>query len=125
MKKIALSAALFVLTGFLSLQAQSIAHTVWKTYFGDPINDTISWHFGMDSSYVLGSKNDVFVRSLVKISKDTLTISDFDGQYQCAGMDGVYTFMISGNTLNFTLINDPCQGRNAISGTKWIRVIEK
>jgi hypothetical protein len=122
MKKIFLSVAFIVFAGLLSLQAQSINHTVWKTYFGDPINDTISWHFDKDTSFVLGSKGDVLVRSHITISKDTLTISDYDGQYQCAGMDGQYTFAISKDVLNLVLVNDPCQGRNAIAGTKWIRV---
>jgi hypothetical protein len=121
MKKIALSAAFILMAGLMSLHAQSLSHSVWKTYFGDPINDTISWHFDLDSSYVLGSKGDVFVRSHIKISKDTVTISDYDGQYQCAGMDGVYSFSINKNELKLVLINDPCQGRNAIADTKWIR----
>ena len=122
MKKIFLSAAFIIMTGLLSLHAQSLNHTVWKTYFGDPINDTISWHFDQDTSFVLSSKGDVFVRSHFKISKDTLTISDYDGQYQCTGMDGEYTYVINGNDLNFVLVNDPCQGRNAIASTKWMRI---
>jgi hypothetical protein len=122
MKKISLSAALIIMTGFISLHAQSIYHTAWKTYFGDPINDTISLHFDQDTSFVLGSKGDVFVRSHFKVSKDTVTISDYDGQYQCPGMDGEYTFTITLNELNFALVSDPCQGRNAIASTKWIKV---
>jgi len=122
MKKISLSAVFIVFAGLLSLHAQSINHTVWKTFFGDPINDTISWHIDQDTSFVLGSKGDVLVRSHIKISKDTLTISDYDGQYQCAGMDGQYTFTRTKDELNFVLVTDPCEGRNAIASTKWIRV---
>ena len=125
MKKIFLSATVVFLTGFLSLQAQNLNHTAWKTYFGDPINDTISWHFEGDTSYVLGSHGDVFVRSHYKVVKDTLNISDYDGQYQCPAMDAKYTFTVSGSELSLVLVEDACQGRNAIAGIKWIRLKTK
>jgi len=125
MKKIFLFVTLVIVTGIFSLQAQSLNHTAWKTYFADPINDTISWHFDADTSYVLGSHGDVFVRSHITIVKDTLNLSDYDGQYQCPSMEGKYTFKVSGNDLNLVLVEDPCQGRSAIAGIKWVRINTK
>jgi hypothetical protein len=125
MKKISLLAALFTISGFLTLQAQNLTHTVWKAFFGEPVNDTISWHFEKDTSFVLSSTGDLFVRSHIKTVKDTLFISDYDGQYQCAGMDAKYTFTIKGDELNFVLIDDACQGRNAIATITWMKVKPK
>lgn len=125
MKKITLSAAFLIVSGFLSIHAQILTHTAWKAFFGDPINDTISWHFDKDTSYVAGSTGDIFVRSHYKVVKDTIFISDYDGQYQCPGMDAKYTYTIKGNEMTLVLIEDACQGRNAIAGIKWVMIKPK
>jgi hypothetical protein len=113
--------AIILLAGVSSLRAQTIAHTVWKGYFADPLNDTIYFHFGNDTSFVSNRAGEAVARSTVKVSKDTLTITDYDGQYMCAGT-GVYTYVIKDKELKLSLVRDDCQGRNAIADIKWIKV---
>jgi len=113
--------ALLGLTTFATISAQTITNTMWKGYFGDPINDTITLHYQKDTFFVTNTNGDLMVRSLLKVSKDTITITDIDGTYQCPQSDGVYRFTIDGDALNFTLVSDPCEGRNAITQIAWRR----
>jgi hypothetical protein len=112
---------LFLTIAALSqVKAQSLTNTNWKAYVGDPLYDTLTLHIKTDSSFVTGSNGSVAVRSLCKISRDTVSFSDYDGQYACPNTTGRYTFALSGDLLNFTLIDDPCEGRaSAVTTAKW------
>jgi hypothetical protein len=125
MKKLLLLTVILFSLCAVKLNAQSLANTAWKGLFGDPINDTLTLHFQKDTFYVSNTAGDVVVRSVLKISKDTMTITDFDGQYMCPQSDGVYKYGISGDNLAFTLVSDACEGRNGITQIKWIRAAPK
>lgn len=117
--------AAFVFAGVLGVKAQSssIQNTAWKMYV-DELHDTITLHLKNDSSYATqGSESNVVVRSVCKISKDTLKIKDYEGQYACPGEEGVYTYKIEGNVLTMYVVGDACEGRRGtIAGVKWIKV---
>lgn len=130
MKQISLSALALVIS-LLSIRAQaqtqtpSLKNTNWKLYVPD-LNDSITLHIKMDSSYVTATTGDPIVRSVCKISADTLSFTDYDGQYACPGQTGKYKISIpdDGNSLTLTLIEDPCDGRaTAINKLKWTRAM--
>ena len=70
------------LAGAISLHAQSIKGTNWKLYI-DELHDTLTLHIKGDSSFVTDGSGEVVVRSLCKISKDTISLKDIDGKYVC------------------------------------------
>jgi len=125
MKKLLLLAFVFFVVCSVKLHAQSLVNTSWKGYFGDPINDTLTLHYQKDTFYVSNKNGEMVVRSLLKISKDTMTINDFDGMYMCPQNEGVYTYSINDDMLSFTLVSDACEGRNAIAQIKWMRASPK
>jgi hypothetical protein len=124
MKKISFMACLLIL-GMGHSYAQSIANTAWKAYF-DGVNDTLTLHVGKDSSYVTNSGGDVVVRSTVKVSGDTLAITDVEGQYACVGVTGTYKYSINAtDNLVMALVSDGCDGRaRNLNGLPWIRIKE-
>jgi hypothetical protein len=104
-------------------QTPSLKNTNWKIFIPD-LNDTITLHIKTDSSYVTGTTGDAVVKSVCKVSGDTLSFTDYDGQYACPNATGKYKINLSddGNNLTLILIEDPCDGRaNAINKLKWIR----
>ena len=123
MKKLLTLAAFLLLTAMtFQLHAQSLRNADWKTYIGGEINDTITLHIHSDSSLVTNSAGAVFVRSLCKISGDTLTLNDYDGPYACPNMEGKYRIHLEDSHLTLSLISDPCDGRlHAIDGIKWVK----
>jgi hypothetical protein len=125
MKKLLLLTFIFFAMSAIKLNAQSLANTAWKGFFADPINDTLTLHYQKDTFYVTNTNGDMLVRAVLKISKDTMTVTDFDGQYMCPQSDGVYKYSINGDNLSFVLIADPCDGRNAITQVKWTRAAAK
>lgn len=114
---------LFSIRTHAQSQPPSLRNTNWKLYVAE-LGDTITLHIKMDSSYVTTTNGDAVVRSVCKVSADTLFFTDYDGQYACPNMTGKYKISLSddANSLTFTLIDDPCEGRtNAINKAKWTR----
>ncbi len=118
-----------LLIGLLSMHVQaqsqgpSLKNTNWKLFVPD-LNDSITLHIKVDSSFASTGTGDVVVRSLCKLSGDTLSLVDYDGQYACPNATGKYKIDLSAdaNVLTLTLIDDPCDGRvNAINKMKWTR----
>lgn len=70
------------------LHAQSLKNTNWKAYFGDPLYDTLTLHIRTDSSFVTDKSGNAVVRSVCKVSADTLSLTDYDGQYACPNATG-------------------------------------
>jgi hypothetical protein len=104
-------------------QLPSLKNTNWKIFIPD-LNDSITLHIKTDSSYVTTTSGDPVVRSVCKVSADTLSFTDYDGQYACPNQTGKYKISLSddGNTMTLTLIDDPCDGRaNSINKLKWTR----
>jgi hypothetical protein len=104
-------------------QLPSLKNTNWKLFLTE-MNDTITLHIKSDTSYVTTTTGDVVVRSVCKVSGDTLTFTDYDGQYACLSQTGKYKLSLSddSNNLTLTLIEDACDGRaNAVNKVKWTR----
>jgi hypothetical protein len=125
MKKITLLAVFFFSSLVVtSLHAQTLSNTNWKAYIGDPLNDTITLHIKTDSSFVTNKAGDVLVRSLCKLSTDTLTLTDYDGPNACPAQPGKYKLSITVDTLIFILISDDCEGRaGVLNNLKWKKVM--
>ena len=119
-KTLFLSFAL-LLAGAAGLRAQSLKGTNWKLYI-DELHDTLTFHIREDSSFVTDGSGEMVVRSVCKISKDTIQLKDIDGKYVCPDQTGVYTYAFIADTLTLTLVNDPCDNRsNSINGARWTR----
>ncbi|HET6253650.1 MAG TPA: hypothetical protein VFE32_06235 [Puia sp.] len=106
-------------------QPPSLQNTNWKIFIPD-INDTLTLHIKSDSSYVTTSTGEAVVRSVCKVSADTLSLTDYDGQYACPNTTGKYKISLNddASTLTLILIEDPCDGRaNSINKAKWTRVL--
>jgi hypothetical protein len=115
------------LTGsHLHAQTQSLKNTIWKTYIGDPLYDTLTLHIRTDTSFVTDKSGNAVVRSVCKVWADTLSFTDYDGQYACPNATGKYKISFTADVMVFTLIDDPCEGRgNSLNGIKWTKVVEK
>jgi hypothetical protein len=106
--------ALFI--GSTALYGQSLENTCW---FGVSKNDGTSWeveYVGTDSIYMTGYNSygvitnpRFYIGSYLQVD-DSLTIT-FQASHPCGTVPGVYTFMISNNTIYYRVVSDPCQGR--------------
>ena len=128
MKRTLLLTAILV-GGLLSIrssaqsQTPSLKNTNWKLFVPE-LNDTITLHIKTDSSFVTGATGDAVVRSVFKMSADTIFLTDYDGQYACPNATGKYKVSVSddASSMTLTLIDDPCDGRaNSINKAKWLR----
>jgi hypothetical protein len=127
MRKIISFACLFFLMSAAShLHAQSINNRNWRTFIGDPINDTLTFHIRSDSSFVTNSSGATILNTNCMISGDTLTLSDYGtGDYACPDMKGAYKINLNGKILTLKLINDACEGRtHALDGIKWTESLQ-
>ena len=117
----------FILTVMsTAVQAQSFKNTSWRTFIGEPLHDSITIHIRTDSSFVTTSDGSVVVKSVCKISEDSLTISDYDGQYACQDMTGRYKVSLKDDIMTLVLVDDACEGRaNNLNNSKWRKVPEK
>jgi hypothetical protein len=127
MKKMFVSVAIFCVAFTASqLHAQSINNRNWQAVFGDPINDTLTFHVHSDSSFVQNSKGEVLIRTNCMITGDTLTLLDQVGEHACPDAKGKYKINLSGNTFTLTLLDDACEGRGqALNGVKWTEAMKK
>ena len=126
MKHLLFALAIFLVAALLSrADAQSLVNSNWKAYIGDPVNDTLVLHIKADTSFVTDHSGSPVVRSIYKFSGDTLSMTDFDGEFACPSMTGKYKVAQTGDQLVFTLIDDPCDGRaGALPATKWMKAPE-
>jgi hypothetical protein len=128
MKKALLLTAVLIATlvsarSFAQSQPPSLKNSNWKIFIPD-INDTLTLHIKTDTSYVTNGTGDAVVRSVCKVWADTLSFTDYDGQYACPNATGKYKINLAddASTLTLILIEDPCDGRaNAINKLKWMR----
>jgi hypothetical protein len=125
MKKAILITGLCCLTSLMfHLQAQTINNRNWKTFIADPLNDTLTFHFRSDTSFVTNGMGETILQTNARIVKDTLTLSDYGtGQYSCPDTKGVYKINLQGSSFTLILLGDPCEGRaHALDGIKWNEV---
>jgi hypothetical protein len=114
---------IFVLAaGSTTASAQtSLKNTAWKFYV-DALHDTLTMHYGADTSFCTSSTGDMIVRSTYKTVGDTVKMKDVDGQYPCMDGEGVYKFVVDGDVLTLLLVTDPCTNRSgALVDTKFKR----
>jgi hypothetical protein len=115
---------LFLLLQFFNLsclEAQEITNSKWKTFAGEPINDSIFIHFLADSAYISSAKGGI-ITSAVKFSRDTISFMDVRGEHACLKQEGKYTYMFRGKFLTFRLVNDECFGRQLLAGFVFLPV---
>ncbi len=123
-----LKVALFLSVCMIALQstsnAQTIQNSVFKSYFAAPINDTATLSIVKDTMTISNTGGMTIVKSIVHLSNDTITITDFAGRIKCSPDDnGVYIYKISAGKLVLHVITDPCDGRaNSISERDWMFV---
>ena len=108
--------------GSTTVRAQtSLKNTAWKFYV-DALHDTLTMHFGADTSFCSSTTGDIIVRSKYKTVGDTVKMKDVDGQYPCMDGEGVYKFVVDGDVMTFLLVADPCMNRSgALVDTKFKR----
>lgn len=100
-----------------------LQNTAWKSYIGDPVNDTMTIMFSTDTSYFRSSAGQVMVASSFNVSGDTVKVTDVSGQYACTGHTGTYKYSITAEGIKFQLIQDVCEGRaSIITIPTWRRV---
>jgi hypothetical protein len=111
--------ALFFNASFL--QAQDITNTKWKTFAGEPINDSVCVNFKTDTAYLSSGKGGI-ITSAVKFVKDTVTFMDVSGEHACLMQEGKYTYSFRGKFLTFRLVSDECFGRQLLAGFVFLPV---
>jgi hypothetical protein len=121
MRQLPVALFIFLLAaGSTTVRAQtSLKNTAWKFYV-DALHDTLTMHIGVDTSFSTSSTGDIIVRSTYKTVGDTIKIKDVDGQYPCMDGEGVYKYVVDGDSLTFLLVVDPCYNRSgALVDTKF------
>ena len=114
----------FIMAMHSDTNAQSIQHTVWKSFFNAPINDTATLSISIDTLTILNSHGMALDVASIHIINDTVEINDVSGPIKCSSDDkGVYRFTLANGKLVLNIISDACDGRaDAISGREWIMV---
>ena len=121
MVKIIVSLCLIIIAHSVA-NAQTIQHTVWKSFFAAPIGDTATLSVGNDTLTISSSKGMALDVASIHVMNDTIEINDVSGPIKCSPNDkGVYRFTLANGKLVLNIISDPCDGRaNAISGREWM-----
>ena len=111
--KITLSLLLLVIA--FTTKGQSLAGTYWDAYApGTPPMYEITMHFTADSvEILLPPPTPSFVISSYVQSGNMFTITDKPGSSSCT-TPGQYTVSITNDTLNFTVVNEPCTDRSDV-----------
>src|SRR5450631_200739 len=106
----------FIIAMHSSIVAQTIQHTVWKSFFDAPIGDTATLSIGTDSLTISNSHGTALDIASLHIINDTIEINDVSGPIKCSPDDkGVYRFTSAKGKLVLNIISDACDGRaNAI-----------
>jgi hypothetical protein len=103
------------------LQAQTLQNTSWK-FFVQPLNDTFTMKLVVDTTFTTSGSGELVIRANYKTIKDTLKIKDIDGQYSCPDGEGVYRYVIVGDSLSLFMVTDPCNDRaGVLNGIKMVR----
>jgi hypothetical protein len=103
------------------LQAQTLQNTSWK-FFVQPLNDTFTMKLVVDTTFTTSGAGELVIRANYKTIKDTLKIKDIDGQYSCPDGEGVYRYVIVGDSLSLFMVTDPCNDRaGVLNGIKMVR----
>lgn len=122
MKKLLLN-SLLVIALCSSVFSQSLKNTIWYVY--NPSNVlTYKFHFGTDTSFISTNLSTYYPLSNFSENGNAFTLNDITGAVMaCPATDtGHYTFAIQNDTLQFTLVSDPCAPRTAVlTAYHWVR----
>lgn len=100
-----------------------LQNTAWKSFIGQPVNDTIVIRFVTDSMYLQTRSGETMVSSVFTVTSDTILLNDVSGAIACLNEPGKYKYAIVADVIKFDLIQDAGRGRvGAITTTKWERV---
>ena len=112
---------LIMLFTSMVLSAQPLAGTSWSAYWGAPFNDSICIEYTADTIYIAGSAGNELLTDVYVESNDTIWESSVSGPFACPVSDtGIFTYVITGNTITWTLVSDSCTGRAlTIDGSSW------
>lgn len=64
----------------------------------------------------------MLVTAAVTVESDRVTFRDDGGHVACPGPEGRYEWRLTGDTLRFRLIEDPCEGRRGALSAAWVRI---
>lgn len=64
----------------------------------------------------------VMVEAAVSVEGGRIAFQDIGGLVACVGAEGRYEWRLSGDTLRFRVIEDPCEGRRGALSAPWVRV---
>lgn len=122
MKKIFFTTLLLI--SYFCTHAQSLSNTTWTNYLLD--GSSFNVRLSLDTLYT-NAADGINYESIAtyEVDGNNFTIQDI-ASIGCPPDDiGSYTFIIENDTLNFTLLNDPCEGRSfAIGEGIWVRIPE-
>ena len=126
MRKLAtLVFVLFLSAAVGQLHAQSLKNTAWKFYV-ESLHDTLTMHIGVDTNVTTSSAGEMIVRSRYQVVKDTIKITDIDGQYPCLDGEGIYRYVMEGDYMTFHLVSDPCGNRSeALKEVRFLKTVGK
>lgn len=105
-------------TGIFS---QTLTSTNWELFFPDGTSNGFV-NFSSDTLYRSNDGIDFTPLSIFQENMDSFIINDIDPMFTSCGTPGNYTFVITNDTLDFTLVNDTCTVRiNSIGNSVWVR----
>jgi len=109
MKKYIITLSL-LLTALLPSRAQQLQNTYWNVYRPDG-SFFEYFHFGVDTLFFSADNVTYTHRSIYTENGNSFSLYDPSSwPGQCSQSTGQYTFTISNDTLDFTLIYDDCPG---------------
>jgi hypothetical protein len=96
----------------------------WTTTGLGGIPGTVTMTFDADSGYTVDAQATagVDVTGTYSLTGSRIVYTDSSGPQACnAATTGTYDYVISGTTLTFTLVSDPCNGRILAMSKTWTR----
>jgi len=103
--------------------SQTLTNTNWELFFPDGTGNGFV-NFSSDTLYRSSDGIDFSPFSIFQESMDSFIINDIDPSFTSCWTPGNYTFVITNDTLDFTLISDTCTVRiNSIDNSVWVNIL--
>lgn len=102
--------------------SQTLNNTNWELFFPDGSNAFVN--FSSDTLYRSIDGIDFTPLSIFQENMDSFIINAIDPVATTCGTQGNYTFVITNDTLDFTLVSDTCTiRRNNFINAIWVKII--
>lgn len=85
-------------------------------------SNAITVEFTQDGKATFANARGVLIAAAYRVFGDTIQLRDESGPAACLDQVGQYLWRIQGDTLRFSLVSDPCNGRRSALATPWSRV---